>query len=206
MSRHADLPFSTLLDRIASPEPTPGGGTASALVGAIGASLLMMVAGLAKTRTGHGDERAALDRALAELTAARTRLIDLADRDAEAFDAVLAGYRLPKGTDEEKQRRRQAIQRALGDATLIPLETVRGAADALSQGETVARCGNPSAASDVRVAVELLDAAAAGASANVAVNLAGLHDTSQIDGVAAELKQLTARLAAAAAAARAALA
>jgi formiminotetrahydrofolate cyclodeaminase len=173
------LPNQTLNDVLAafsSSDPTPGGGSAAALAGALGASLLAMVAGLSKTRTGAPGERAALDRARAELVAIRNRLVALIDRDAEAYDRVVAAYRLPKTSDEERAARRERIQEALTLATTVPLDTLRASNDALQAGRTVAEQGNPSAASDVTVGVELLMAAVRGAWLNIGTNLGSLTD------------------------------
>ncbi len=85
-------------------------------------------------------------------------------------------YRLPKGSDDEKAARASVIQRALWRATEVPLDTLRACADALEYGPVVARCGNPTAASDVGVGVRLLEAAAGGAEANVRINLKGIRD------------------------------
>ena len=170
------MSVSQLLDALASAEPTPGGGAASAIAGAMGASLLIMVTGLAKSRNNTDEEKAALDDArdvLVPLTADLTRL---ADADAEAFNEVMAAYRLPKASDEEKTARSRAIQQALRGATVVPLDTLRACADALAQAQAVAQPGNRTAASDAGVAVALLRAAAAGAYANVRINLESIKD------------------------------
>jgi glutamate formiminotransferase/formiminotetrahydrofolate cyclodeaminase len=201
MSRFADLTLSAFLDQLANSEPTPGGGTASAIAGAMGTSLLIMVTGLPKSKTGSDGERAALANARTVLTPIRARLTDLGDADSEAFNQVMAAYRLPKGTDEEKAARTAAIQRALWGATEIPLETLRACADAIESARVVARCGNSSAASDVGVAVRLLEAGAAGAEANVRINLEGLRDQALRARAAADASRLLAQANAAGAAA-----
>ena len=176
MSRFVDQQVAAFLDALASPEPTPGGGTAAAIAGAMGVSLLMMVAGLTKSRTGSEEERVALAEARASLTSVRERLAALADADSEAFNQVMAAYRLPKASDAEKAARKDAIQQALKAATTTPLETLRAAADGLRHGSVVKKNGNPSAASDVDVAIGLLRAAAEGAAANVSINLESIQD------------------------------
>jgi methenyltetrahydrofolate cyclohydrolase len=171
MNTFSSLSLSQFLDALASAEPTPGGGTASAVAGAMGTALLVMVAGLPKTRTNTDEARAALDEARSELLPLRAALEVCADRDAQAFDAVMAAYRLPKATDEDKASRKAAIARAMQGATEVPLQTLRLVCRALALGETVARHGNVSAASDVGVAASLLYAASEGAAANVRINL-----------------------------------
>jgi methenyltetrahydrofolate cyclohydrolase len=176
MPRFADQSVSEFLAALSSSSPTPGGGTASAIAGAMGASLLLMVAGLDKSKNDTQEERVLLADARRALATLCARLVELADTDAEAFDQVMAAYRLPKGNEEEKAARTSVIQRALWRATEVPLETLRVCADALEYGPVVARCGNRTAASDVGVGVRLLEAAAGGAEANVRTNLNGIRD------------------------------
>jgi formiminotetrahydrofolate cyclodeaminase len=206
VQKFADMTVAQLLEALSSPNPTPGGGTAAAIAGAMGASLLMMVAGLAKSRNNTDEEKAALTTARAALAPLASRLTGLADADAESFDRVMAAYRLPKITDDEKTARTQAIQGALQGATTVPLDTLRACADAIVQSTIVAAHGNRSATSDVGVAVALLRAAAAGAHANVQANLGGLKDEGFKTDTAAEAARLLADAQSNAAAADAALA
>ena len=171
-----NLTVTSLLDAFSSADPTPGGGSAAALVGATGASLLVMVAGMPKSRTNAAEERTALDEAHRELLSHRGTLIDLIDRDASAYDLVIAAFRRPKATDEEKAARRAAVQEASRIATEVPLETIRACVEAMRAGRATAVHGNPNAASDVKVGYRLLMAAAEGARDNVEINLGGLTD------------------------------
>jgi glutamate formiminotransferase/formiminotetrahydrofolate cyclodeaminase len=205
MPRFADMSISAFLDAVSSAEPTPGGGTAAAISGAIGVSLLMMVAGLPRTRRNTDAERARLAQARQALQGIRERLVALADRDSEAYDKVMAAYRLPKTTDQEKAARREAIQQAMRAATEAPLDILRALREAAVHGRTVAHCGNPSAGSDVRVGLELIEAAAAGAAANIDVNLAGIDDPKYQSSTASTMIDLSNALTEDVAAARAAL-
>ena len=184
------MTVAQLLAALASPNPTPGGGTAAAIAGAMGTSLLVMVAGLAKSKNNLDDEKSALARARAALEPISSRLMQLADADAAAFDQVMASYRLPKATDDDKAARTRAIQAALRGATEVPLDTLRACVDALSHARAVEDYGNASAASDVGVAIGLLRAAAEGAAANVAINLTGLKDEAYKAATAAEVAGL----------------
>ncbi|MBY0496177.1 MAG: cyclodeaminase/cyclohydrolase family protein [Cyanobacteria bacterium] len=175
---------------MSSPNPTPGGGTAAAIAGAMGTSLLVMVAGLTKSKNNTGEEKAALARAKAALEPITSQLTNLADADAASFDAVMAAYRLPKASDEEKSARTRAIQSALKGATEVPLETLRACANALAHGRAVVDYGNPSAESDTGVAIGLLQAAANGAAANVRSNLGGLKDEAFKSATEAETARL----------------
>lgn len=206
MTSFSSLSLTQFLDALASAEPTPGGGTASAVAGAMGTALLVMVAGLPKTRTNTDAARTALDGVRAELLPLRASLEVCADRDAEAFDAVMAAYRLPKATDEDKASRKGAIARAMQGATEVPLQTLRLACRALALGETVAQHGNVSAASDVGVAASLLYAASEGAAANVRINLGAWSEEKFRTETAAEADALSAQAAATVARIRTALA
>jgi formiminotetrahydrofolate cyclodeaminase len=200
------MPLDALLNAFTSSDPTPGGGSASALPGAVGASLLAMVAGLPKTRHGSDEDRQALDAARGALVELRDRLAELVDRDTEAYDRVMAAFRLPKGSDEEKAARSAAIQAALRTATETPLAVMRACAEAVRLGDTVAERGNPSASSDVQVGLELAVAGLRGAKLNVEINLGSVKDGAFVEGAAADVARLLAEAEAGAARARARLA
>jgi len=204
--KFADMTVAQFLAALASPDPTPGGGTASAIAGAMATSLLVMVTGLAKSNTNSEDEKTALAGAKAALQPIGKTLVDLADADAASFDAVMSAYRLPKATDEEKAARSTAIQSALQSATLVPLQTVRACNQAMAHAGTVAAYGNRSAVSDVGVAIGLLEAAAAGAEANVRINLGSVRDGAFTTATGDETSHLVSAVTRQGAAARARLA
>lgn len=195
------MTVAQLLAALANAEPTPGGGTAAAIAGAMGASALVMVTGLAKSKSNSDDEKAALAKARAAIEPIASRLTELADADTAAYNAVMAAYRLPKATDDQKAARSRAIQDALRGATIVPLDTLRTAAQAIDHGRIVADNGNRSAASDAGVAIGLLKAAADGAAANVRANLASLKDEGFRASTEAETTRLLQQAAAHAAAA-----
>jgi formiminotetrahydrofolate cyclodeaminase len=188
----AEFAVIDLLDAFASSEPVPGGGSASALAGALGVSLLIMVADMTKTRTGAPEETADLADAAARLRPRRDELTDLIDRDSKAYQSVVAAYKLPKGAEGEKEVRRNAVQAAMTEATDVPLETMRVCQQALRGAVVVATAGNPRASSDVGVAIELLIAAMRGARMNVDINLPSLSDASYVARVATERDALVA--------------
>ena len=174
------MTVSDLLAAFRSPEPTPGGGSASALAGAVGASLLAMVAGLPKSKASGDDDLKRLTEAGARCTALAIQLEALIDEDSAAYDLVLGAFRMPKGTDEEKAARTAGIQRALTAATEAPLNVMRRCAEALEQVSVVGDLGNPNAASDVAVARALLAAGLSGARENVEINLGSLKDDTYV--------------------------
>jgi glutamate formiminotransferase/formiminotetrahydrofolate cyclodeaminase len=182
----SEFALPDLLDAFASNDPVPGGGSASALAGALGVSLLLMVAGMARTRNGTPEEAADLAEAAAHLRPRRDELLALVDRDSDAYAAVVAAFKLPKAEDTDKAARRRAIQEATMQATEVPLETMRVCQQAMRGAVTVARAGNRSASSDVGVAVELLLAGLRGARLNVDINLSGITDQAYVTRIAAE--------------------
>src|SRR5262245_23372924 len=189
-----DKSVRELLNAFSSSDPTPGGGSASALASSIGASLLMMVAALPKTRSNTDEERSALHGATTVLTGLRQQLAEAVDADTGAYDQVVAAYKLPKATPPEQDARKAAIQRALRAATDVPLGVLRLSIEALGQAAIVAANGHQAAASDAGVATALLVAGATGARLNVETNLDGITDTAYADAVRAELTALTAAI------------
>jgi formiminotetrahydrofolate cyclodeaminase len=185
-----DLTVVHLLEAFQSPDPTPGGGSASALAGAVGASLLTMVAGLPKPRAETEEDRERLTGAGRRCAALSQDLAALIDRDSEAYQRVVAAYRLPKGSDAEKVARTAAIQDALKGATHTPLDVMRACAAATEQAVVVAELGNPSASSDVRVALELLLAGSTGARVNVEINLTSIRDADYVQRTRDEVDEL----------------
>jgi methenyltetrahydrofolate cyclohydrolase len=170
------LPFTELLAAFRSTEPTPGGGSAAALAGAVGAALLAMVAGLPKPRVHTEEDAERLKRARERAADLSDRLSSLVDRDSEAYDLVVSAFRLPRGTEDEKIARSARIQEALHSATQAPADVMRACSDALQLAAIVAAFGNRNASSDVQTGVELLRAGLRGARLNVDVNLGSVTD------------------------------
>jgi formiminotetrahydrofolate cyclodeaminase len=164
------------LEALASSSPTPGGGAAAGVAAAMGAALIAMVGNLT---VGKEDFAAVEDRMRSLIDTAeaeRAAFLELADRDAEAFQAVMASFQLPKDTDEAKASRTLRIQEAYEGAAGVPLELARRAADLMELAEVATTAGNPHASSDGYSAGALLFAAARCAIANVRINAAGLKD------------------------------
>jgi formiminotetrahydrofolate cyclodeaminase len=194
-----------LLAAFASSDPTPGGGSAAALASAVGASLLMMVTALPKTRSGSPEDRTALTAAATGLTTVQQQLTEAIDLDSGAYDRVVAAYRLPKAAGAEQAARTAAIHAAFRGATEVPLRVMRLSASALKEAHVVASRGHRAAASDVGVAVALLAAGLRGARLNVDINLGSVGDPAYAEAVKAEADRLASEGAQAAEAARALL-
>lgn len=202
----ADRPLTELLGAFSDPSPTPGGGSAAALAAATGLSLLAMVSQMGRTRSGTDDARRVLDESTTALLPLRDHVVTLVDDDAGAYDVVVEAYRLPKTSDDEKAMRRAAVQSALRGAAEVPLDVMRACQAGLTVAVDVARHGNPSARSDVGVALALLIAALKGAALNVMVNLEAIDEVGWVDGVKSEVERLEAAAPLLASDARAALA
>src|SRR3954469_2748229 len=186
-----DKSVRDLLAAFSSKDPTPGGGSASALASAVGASLLMMVAALPKTKSGTEEGRAAPPSAAGVLAYLRKRLTAAIDTDSAAYDRVVAAYKLPKASADEQTRRKAEIQDALQGATAVPLSVLRMSAAGLEQAITIATYGHRAAASDVGVAVALLRAGAAGARLNVEINVGSITDLARAEAMTSETVRLT---------------
>jgi formiminotetrahydrofolate cyclodeaminase len=187
----SDRPFTELLEAFRAPQPTPGGGSASALAGAVGASLLAMVASLDKSRAETGEDLQRLRAAGEQCVSLSGRLSQLMDDDSRAYDDVVEAFKLPKGSDAEKTSRSIRIQEALRDATEVPLEVMRTCRHALEHGVVVTRFGNLNARTDAQVGLELLRAAIRGAKLNVEINLESLKDNAYVAAVRAEADTLS---------------
>lgn len=178
------------IETLAAPTPTPGGGSAAAVSGAMGTSLFAMVAGLTLGKKGYENVQGEVTELAQALAPLRGRFLALSDEDARSFDAVMSAFKLPKSSDAEKQARSAAIQEATKDAAEVPLRVMRLAVEALERGVRLAAIGNKSSVSDVGVGAGCLLTALKGAHLNVRINLGGLkdHDTVvRLGGAAAEL-------------------
>ena len=187
----APLSVRELLDRLSSSDPVPGGGSAAALAGAMGASLVSMVAALTAGRAEYaeaGDAAREIGEAASSL---RDELIELTQRDSDAYQAVVTARRLPRETDEQRLARARAMSSAIVQAAEVPLRTARVAREALELAGRIAPIGNRNAVSDAGVAALLSAAAIRGAILNVRINLPYLPEDAPIGAeVGAELSRL----------------
>lgn len=172
----SELTVAEFSDRLASAEPVPGGGSASALVGSFAASLLTMVARLSIDRPKYEPYRHSVERALHVGERAREVLLALADDDARAYAAFSQAARLPRDTPEQHDERTRAMQAAARTAADVPLVVVRECGALLGEIESLVGRSNVNAASDLEVAARLCAASARGAASNVLVNLPHVGD------------------------------
>lgn len=187
-----NLTTTRFLDELASASATPGGGSAAAVMGAMGAALVSMVANLTIGKKGYEAVEADMRALLADSEALRVRLQGMVAEDVAAFDSLMAAYKLPKATDAEKGTRSAAIQQGLRAATEAPLACARACAEAVRLAERAVDKGNANVISDVGVGVLASWAALRSAALNVNINVPQLKDRDFADSALAELQGLLA--------------
>jgi methenyltetrahydrofolate cyclohydrolase len=183
----AELSLAQFSERLASAEPVPGGGAASAVAAALGASLISMVAGLSTGKPKYAVYEETLVRCLALGQDLATEFLRLADRDAEAYAAYAAALKLPRETEAHQEDRKTAIRAAARVAADAPWECVKACTQLVVLAEALAGRSNVNAASDVLVAALLAEAAARGAAENVRINLPATGDDIYADAMNQQL-------------------
>jgi len=185
--------LSGFVSSVASSTPTPGGGSVAAHVGALGAALAQMVAGLTIGRKKYAAVDAEMKQIALEAADLGNALTALVDADARSYTAVSDAYKLPKEPDDAAVRRAHAITEALLGASRVPLETARACARGAELAAAVATNGNSNAVSDAGVAALLAHAACRGAAYNVRINVASLDDKSRGAPLIADVMEVVAR-------------
>jgi formiminotetrahydrofolate cyclodeaminase len=189
----SDQRIGSWLDELGSGSPTPGGGAAAGVAAATGAALIAMVGHLTIGKEGFDDLDARMRSLVETAEAERRDFLALADEDAEAFGSVMASFRLPKETDEEKSSRTLKIQEAYEGAAAVPLQLASRSVQLMELAEDATAMGNPHAASDGYSAGTLLHTAALSAIANVRINASALKDQAKGQGLADECDALRER-------------
>ena len=168
--------LQTFLDQLASKASTPGGGSAAAIMGAMGAALVSMVANLTVGKQKYQDVEEEMQGFLERSEDMRSRLTGMIQADIDVFDKVMAAYGMARETEEEKAARSGAIQAALKEATDVPLACAQLCADVIELCRPVAEKGNLNVISDAGVAVLAAHAALRSAALNVYINIGGIRD------------------------------
>ncbi len=156
--------------------PAPGGGSVAALCGALGAALSGMVANLTIGREKYQDSWKEMEDMEPKARALSEKLLDQIKIDSDSFDAYMAATKLPKETDEEKAVRREAMQKGLKEAALVPLETAKMAYEIMDYAEAAIKRGNPNSVTDGKTGLMLARTAVLAAGYNVKINLEGIKD------------------------------
>lgn len=186
----AEMTLREYLDRLASSDPTPGGGAAAAITGAQGAALVSMVCNLTVGKEKFKAVEAEIKEVLAESEALRAKLLQLADEDAAAFGKVSEAYRMPKDTPEQKAARSAAIQEALKGAEAVPMQIMEACLQVMRLAVVAATKGNPNLISDAAVAGILAHAGLLSAADNVRINLRYIKDETFVATESERMRQL----------------
>lgn len=198
IEREGDGPLARLsvrqfVEAVAARTSAPGGGSVAALLGALGAALGAMVGWLTYGRRKYEHLEPHLRAHIPPLVRIQDELIQAVDRDSAAFEDYMTALGMPKGTPEEAEARRAAMQEGLEKATRVPLRTMELADEAWEPLLEIARYGQYSSRSDVEVGAKALEAAIYGACRNVVINLAGIKDTALRDELQQRADALLAR-------------
>ncbi len=192
MAMIKDSAIEPFLDALASQSATPGGGSAAAIIGAMGAALVSMVCNLTIGKKKYADVEDEMTNVLNEAERLRRTLTDMIQDDVQAFDAVMGAYRMAKETDAEKAARSEAIQLALKQATVVPLACCKVAREVIDLAGVAAEKGNLNVISDAGVGVLAAYAALRSAALNVYINAKMIADKGFAEASLKELEGLLA--------------
>ncbi len=171
-----NMPLNAFADETASESPAPGGGSVSAYLGALGASLAAMVANLSSHKKGWDDRWEEFSRWAEKGQQLKDEMLKLVDEDSRAFNRMMEAMRLPKGNDDEKKIRSKAMDDAAKNAMEIPFKVMQLAYDSMSVCKAMAETGNPNSVSDAGVGALCARAAVSGAYLNVCINASSCSD------------------------------
>jgi formiminotetrahydrofolate cyclodeaminase len=188
----ANTSVQFFLDDLAGPGATPGGGSAAAIMGAMGAALVSMVCNLTIGKKGYENVEAEMRAVLAQAEPLRARLLAMVNEDIAAFDSLMAGYKMPKSTDQEKAARSAVIQKGLQGATQVPLDCAVACAEVVRLTVRAAEVGNLNVISDVGVGVLAAWGALRSAALNVHINAPQIKDRGFAEAKLAQLETLLA--------------
>lgn len=185
-----ELPVKGFLDSVASGDPVPGGGSVSALCGALGSALAEMVARLTTGKTTDKAMEAKMTEIMEAASRMRAAFTEDIDRDSNAYAGVMKAYKMPKETDQEKKERQNAIQEALKEAARVPLEVAEIGIRLMNLAEQLVREGNQNAVTDAAVSALAARTAIIGALYNVRINLLSIRDATFRDRVKHEAERI----------------
>jgi formiminotetrahydrofolate cyclodeaminase len=190
MPMYVDQPLRNFLDKLCSKSPEPGGGSASALAGALAASLSGMLASLTIDKKGYEDVQNEMKEILTEASSLKEDLLQLLQKDTEAFDDASKAFKMPKETQEQKALRAQAIEDGLKKATEVPLSIMQKSRDVSRLSARVLKKGNTMAITDGALSALFAEAAAIGAMINVRINFSWMKDQDYIQKVERHLGEI----------------
>ena len=186
----ASLSVDGFLSELASDSPAPGGGSVAALAGSLGSALSSMVCNLTVGKEKYAEVEHEIKDALKESEHLRKKLTELIDRDTDAFNDVIKAFKMPKETEQQKEKRKQAIQDGYKKAAKVPLETARTCEKVLDVAMVVAAKGNKNSITDAAVSALMAHAGVQSAILNVKINLGSIKDDAFVKNISNQLEQL----------------
>ncbi|MEM0466846.1 MAG: cyclodeaminase/cyclohydrolase family protein [Candidatus Thermoplasmatota archaeon] len=190
MQKLSQLPINLFLDELASSSPAPGGGSVAALAGALGAALTSMVGNLTLGKEAYLTVQEEIQKILSHSEQLRKELTDLIDKDTAAFNEVITAIQMPKETDEQKQKRRNALQQAYKKAAQVPFQTAQLCEQILDLALEVAQKGNKNSITDAAVSSLMAHAGVQAAVFNVKINLGAIKDEAFVKNMMFGLKEI----------------
>jgi len=178
---YAEKPLHFFLDKLCSSSPEPGGGSASALTGSIAASLSGMLAALTVHKKGYEDVWPEMEEILDKATQLKDDMLDLLQKDTEAFDDAAKAFKLPKDTEEQKKKRSEAIENGLVKASEVPLAIMEKSLEVARLAQRVLKKGNEMAVTDGAISALFAEAAAIGGMINVRINFSWMKSREYIE-------------------------
>ncbi len=178
------------VDTTASESPAPGGGSVSALCGSLGAALGAMVANLSANKKGWEEQTEFFSNYAEQLQALKQQLLQLIDQDTLAFNEVMNAYALPKNTEQEKQQRKSAIDKANLKALMVPYQTMKTAIQCLDILKIIAEKGNPNSITDVGVGAMCIKTAVFGAKMNVKINAQSISYLDEVKEILKDIEKI----------------
>ena len=188
------LSLRNFIQELSSGSATPGGGSAAALCGAMGAALSAMVARFTGGREKFRDAWERMEQIERGADELAERFLALVQEDTDAYQEVIVALQLPKETGQEKALRQEAIQKAMKKASSVPLETLRVSQKLIQMAKEAVEQGNPNTVTDAGAAVHLAHTAAAVAAYNVRINLSALKDDVFVEGSKREVEEILERM------------
>ena len=178
------------LSELASDSPAPGGGSVAALAGSLGAALSSMVCNLTIGKEKYADVQLEIKDTLKKSEQLRKELIKLIDEDTEAFNDVMKAFKMPKETEEQKEKRKQAIQKGYKTAAKVPLETAKACEKTLDIAMVIAEKGNKNSITDAAVSALMAQAGVKSAILNIKINLGSIKDDEFVERISFEIDEL----------------
>jgi len=190
MSKLVDMNINEFLDELASNSPAPGGGSVAALSGALGTALSSMVCNLTIGKEKYEDVQDEIKDTLEKSEQVKKQLTELIDKDTEAFNDVMKAFKMPKETEEQKEKRKQAIQKGYKTAAKVPLETAKACEKILDIAMVIAEKGNKNSITDAAVSALMAQAGVKSAILNVKINLGSIKDDEFVERISFEIDEL----------------